>query len=99
MSILSKLVPIINIYGLSFPLRYKQKSKFTTNIGFILTILTLASIITVILIFLIQIFTYNDFSIIQNSEQTYGKKLLDLTKVPILIGFMNNLGHTNKIDP
>ena len=99
MSILSKLVPIINIYGLSFPLRYKQKSKFTTNIGFILTILTLASIITVILIFLIQIFTYNDFSIIQNSEQTYGKKLLDLTKVPILIGFMNNLGHPIKIDP
>ena len=99
MSFLSKLIPIINIYGLSFPLRYKQKSKFTTKIGFILTILTLISIITVILIFLIEIFTYNVFSIIQNSEQTYGKKILNLSKVPILIGFINNSGHPIKIDP
>ena len=99
MSFLSKLIPIINIYGLSFPLRYKQKSKFTTTIGFILTILTLVSIMTVILIFLIDIFTYDNFSIIQNSEQTYGKKILDLTEVPILIGVINNLGHPIKIDP
>ena len=87
MSFLRKLIELIDLYGLSVPLRYQQKSKFTTIVGFILSLLTILSIFTVLMIFIVDIFEHKDFQIIQNSEQIYGKKQVDFSKVPILIGF------------
>ena len=99
MSILQNFIDILDIYGLSVPLRYQQKSKYKTMVGFILSLLTMISIITVLMIFIVDIFNHKDFSIIHNSEQIYGKKQVDFSKVPILIGFINDSGRPVKIDP
>ncbi len=98
MSILRNLIELVDLYGLSVPLRYQQKSKFTTIVGFILSLLTIISILTVLMIFIIDIFNHKGFSIIQNSEQIYGKKQVDFSKVPILIGFINDSGRPVKIE-
>ena len=50
------------------------------------------------MIFIIDIFNHKGFSIIQNSEQIYGKKQVDFSKVPILIGFINDSGRPVKIE-
>ena len=99
MSFLRKLIELIDLYGLSVPLRYQQKSKFTTIVGFILSLLTILSIFTVLMIFIVDIFNHKGFSIVQNSEQIYGKKQVDFSKVPILIGFINDSGRPVKIEP
>ena len=99
MSFLKSLISIIDLYGLSVPLRYQQKSKFNTIIGATLSLITIISIFTVLLIFIVDIFEHKDFKIIQNSEQIYGKKQVDFSKVPILIGFINDSGRPVKIDP
>ena len=99
MSFLKSLISIIDLYGLSVPLRYQQKSKFNTIIGATLSLITIISIFTVLMIFIIDIFEHKEFKIIQNSEQIYGKKQVDFSKVPILIGFINDSGRPVKIDP
>ncbi len=99
MSILKTIINIIDLYGLSVPLRYQQKSKFNTIIGASLSLITIISIFTVLMIFIVDIFNHKDFKIIQNSEQIYGKKQVDFSKVPILIGFINDSGRPVKIDP
>ena len=99
MSILKTIINIIDLYGLSVPLRYQQKSKFNTIIGASLSLITIISIFTVLMIFTVDIFNHKDFKIIQNSEQIYGKKQVDFSKVPILIGFINDSGRPVKIDP
>jgi hypothetical protein len=80
MSILKTIINIIDLYGLSVPLRYQQKSKFNTIIGASLSLITIISIFTVLMIFIVDIFNHKDFKIIQNSEQIYGKKQVDFSK-------------------
>ena len=58
----------IDLYGLLFPLRYKAHYEFNTLCGISLSILTIITVIFVIILFLINNFSRNQFSIIQSSE-------------------------------
>jgi hypothetical protein len=89
---------IIDLYGLSIPLRYHQKEKFHTLYSSTLSLLTILGIFYVILKFTIIVLNYKEFSIIQNTEEILEKKLLDFSKIPILIGFINDGGRPIKID-
>ena len=98
MSILKQIFSLIDLYGLSIPLRYHKKVKFHTIYGATLSLLTILGIFYVILQFIIKIINKKEFSIIQNTEQILEKKLLNFSKVPILIGFINDGGRPIKID-
>ena len=80
----------IDLYGLLFPLRYKAHYEFNTLCGISLSILTIITVIFVIILFLINNFSRNQFSIIQSSEYVYEKKIINFSNVPILFGLFKN---------
>ena len=95
----NKLLKKMDLYGLNFPLRYKGKHEYNTLCGETLSIFTIIGIIIIVILFLIQSLARIRVSIIKNSEQLYEKKLLNFTRIPILIGFVNDGGVPVTIDP
>ena len=89
----------IDLYGLTFPLRYRRHKEYNTLCGITLSLLTIIGMSSVILFFIIQIFKRTEMSIISNTEHLYGKRLFDFSKNPFLIGYVNNEGRAVKIDP
>ena len=80
-------INIFNLYGLSFPLRYKNQTKFNTLIGFILTIISVIISIIGIFYFLIQLFNKNNFTLISSKEKI--DEDIDFSQVPLMIGLVN----------
>ena len=61
MSILKKIFRLIDLYGLSIPLRYHQKAKFDTIYGTTLSLLTILGVFYVILNFTIKILIIKNY--------------------------------------
>ena len=99
MSILNSLWELIDLYGYPIYLRYDRKPEYNTISSIIFTILTIISTTIVLFTYVIRLFQHKNFSIIKNSEQLYEKKLLNFTRIPILIGFVNDGGVPVTIDP
>ena len=93
------LIDTIDLYGLPISLRYRKKSKYNTICGFIFSVLTVLSTIIVLLFYFTKVLKHDYFSIIQNTEQLYDKKILNFSRVPLLIGFINDGGRPVEIDP
>ncbi len=93
------LIDKIDLYGLPISLRYRKKPKYNTICGYLFSILTLLSTITVLLFYIIKVLKHENFYIIQNTEQLYEKKILNFSRVPLLIGFINDGGRPVEIDP
>ena len=53
-----------DIYGVDFSLRYKNKEKFPTKIGIILSIISILGIIIISVKSLVEIFNKNNFSLV-----------------------------------
>ncbi len=90
---------LIDFFGLSVHLRYHKKTQYNTKFGFLFSIIAIISCLIVILYYCIRVFKHDNFSIIQNTEQLYGKKILNFSRVPLLIGFINDGGRPVEIDP
>ena len=88
----------IDLFSLNFPLHYKKQKSFNTLCGAILSMFSIFGIINIILLFIIQNYKRTRFSIISNINHLKGTKLLDFSKIPILIGFINDGGRPIKID-
>ena len=82
---------IIDIYGLSYSLRYNGSFRFQGLIGIILTIISFLSIIIISCIYLANIFKHKSFSIIVSENPIIGKKNIDLSEIPFMIGFLNGV--------
>ena len=95
---LRKLLNKLDLYGLSFPLRYKAHHEYNTLCGVTLSLLTIIIIAIVVVIFVVQTFRRSVVSVIHNSEQLYEKKILNFSRVPLLIGFINDGGRPVEID-
>ena len=89
---------IIDIYGLSVPLRYNKKTKYYTKFGHLFSLIAILSSLIVILYYCIKVFKHDNFSIIHNTKQLYGKQILNFSRVPLLIGFINDGGRPVEID-
>ena len=74
---------IIDIYGLSYSLRYNGSFRFQGLIGIILTIISFLSIIIISCIYLANIFKHKSFSIIVSENPIIGKKNIDLSEIPL----------------
>ena len=87
----SKLFTIlesVDIYGMPFLIRYKNRSKYSSTLGIIL------SLISIIIIF--SLFFYNFFELINHSTFTilnYAEKVkehsINLTNIPVMFGLVD----------
>ena len=93
------LLSKIDLYGLTFPLRFKNHKSYSTHIGITLSLVTIFGVASVVLFFLIKIFKKTEFSIISNTEHLYRKALFNFTHNPFLVGYVNNEGRAVEIDP
>ncbi len=89
----------IDLYGLTFPLKYKKHNSYNTLCGIALSLITIFGMSAVILFFIIKSFNRSDFSIITNTEHLYRKHLFNFTNNPFLVGYVNNEGRAVEIDP
>ena len=87
----------LDLYGLSFPLRYRNHKLYNTLCGIILSLITIFAIFAVFLYFLIKVINRYEMSIISNTEHLYIKRLFNFSNNPILIGFFKN-GEPIEID-
>ena len=93
------LLSKIDLYGLTFPLRFKKHKSYSTHIGITLSLVTIFGVASVVLFFLIKTFKKTEFSIISNTEHLYRKALFNFTNNPFLVGYVNNEGRAVEIDP
>ena len=89
----------IDLYGLTFPLRFKSHKSYSTPIGITLSLITIFGITGVVFFFIIKTFSKTEFSIISNTEHLYRKALFNFTNNPFLVGYVNNEGRAVEIDP
>ena len=89
----------IDLYGLTFPLRYRRHNAYNTLCGITLSLITIISMTVVVLFFLIKNIQRTEMSIISNTEHLYGKKLFNFSNNPFLAGYVNNDGRAVQIDP
>ena len=76
----------IDLYGLTFPLRFRKHNAYHTYCTIILSLITIIGISAIILYFLIKNFQRIDFSIITNTEHIYKKHLFSFINNPFLVG-------------
>ena len=78
----------INIYGMPFSIRYKNKTTFSSKIGIILSIITILIILSLTLYFLIELITHSSFTILFCNDRS---KLhsIDLSNIPIMFNFLD----------
>jgi hypothetical protein len=93
------LLKKVDLYGLSFPLRYEAHHEYNTVCGVTLSLTTIFGMTVIVLIFIVNNFKRKSVSVIQNSEQLYEKRILNFSRVPLLIGFVNDGGRPVAIDP
>jgi len=79
----------INIYGLSFPLRYRKSEKYSTISGIIFSILTFLIVISITIMYSLDLIYHTGFNIMLNYTPILKKTLIDFSKTPFMIGFVN----------
>ena len=89
----------IDLYGLTFPLRYKKHNSYNTLCGITLSLITIFGMTGILLFFIIKTFERTEMSIISNTEHLYEKKLFNFTDNPFLAGYVNKYGRAVEIDP
>ena len=88
---------LVDLYGLTFHLRYKKHKYYNTLCGIILSIISIFGLIVILSFFLIKIVNRKDMFLISNTENSHIKRLFNFSNNPILIGFFKN-GETIEID-
>ncbi len=85
-----------DFYGINFLFHYKKKEKFQTKLGLLLSLLTIIfSIIFIVIYFfdMINKKTFSLYSYLKNKDIT-----IDFSNIPIMIGIIDPLGNSKKID-
>ncbi len=96
---LKKLFKSINIYGVDFQLLYKKEDIFHTITGLILSIISFIIVISVSLIYTLELFDKTSFTLTTNTLQIGGEASIDFSNVPILLSFSDLNGTTKYLDP
>ena len=96
---LKKLFKSINIYGVDFQLLYKKEDIYHTIIGIILSIISFTIVISVSVIYTLELFDKTSFSLTTNTIQIGGEASIDFSNVPILLSFSDLNGTGKVLDP
>ena len=94
-----KIFKSINIYGVDFQLLYKKEDIFHTIIGIILSIISFILVISVSIIYTLELFDKTSFSLTTNTIQIGGEASIDFSNVPIFLSFSDLNGTTKILDP
>ena len=76
---LINLFDSIDIYGLNFPLRYKTKASYTSNLGIIFSIISYIILIIYSIICFIQLFYHKSFTILSDNDNSI-KNFINLSE-------------------
>ena len=78
----------LNIYGMPFSIRYKNKMTYTSKIGIILSIITILSISALIFYYFYQLITHSSFTVLLCNDKS---KLhsINLSNIPIMFSFLD----------
>ena len=88
-----------DLYGITIPLRFKNKSKYSTRLGMILSIFTYIFIILISIYFSQDLINKKNFSLVISEKNIeYGKKFIDISNTPILMRLMNFNGTLEDFD-
>ncbi len=83
----NKIYNIIDIYSQQFPLRFKNKEKYFTSLGFIMGLISIIFFIFLSISELKDIFLRKNFGIISNKEYSQYAKV-NLTNIPIFLFYL-----------
>ena len=78
----------LNIYGMPFSLRYKNKTTYTSTIGIILSLITILSITTLTFYYFYQLIMHSSFSILICNDKSKFHSI-NLSNIPIMFGFLD----------
>ena len=78
----------INIYGMPFSIRYKNKTTYTSTIGIILSLITILSITTIIFYYFYQLILHTSFSVLICNDKSKFHSI-NLSNIPIMFGFLD----------
>ena len=78
----------LNIYGMPFSIRYKNKMTYASKIGIILSIITILSISALIFYYFYQLITHSSFTVLLCNDKS---KLhsINLSNIPIMFSFLD----------
>jgi hypothetical protein len=88
----------IDLYGIDFPIRYKSHRKASSSISLILSIISYILILTLIIIYLREVYQHSSLNVIICQKYLFEKYLLDFSNVPIFLGIKNALNELQEID-
>ena len=79
----------INIYGLPFSIRYKNRSTYTSKTGIILSIFSIVFFTGFTFYYFLQLINHSSFTVLQcNDKSKYHS--INLTSIPVMFGFLNS---------
>ena len=78
----------LNIYGMPFSIRYKNKMTYTSKIGIILSIITILSITTLTFYYFYQLIMHSSFSVLICNDKSKFHSI-NLSDIPIMFGFLD----------
>ena len=87
-SLIFNILKSINIYGMPFSIRYKNKSTYISTLGIILSIITILSITSLFLYYFIELINHTNFTILSNNDKSK-EYSINLSNIPIMVGLMN----------
>ena len=82
-----------NFYGLNFPLRYKNETKFSSYLGITLSFLSIILLIIIVIKYGYDLLSYSNFTVIQSQKDLNREKIINFTDIPLMIGLCDNLGN------
>ena len=78
----------INIYGMPFSIRYKNKSTYVSGIGIILSLISFIIIFSLFLYYFLQLINHTSFTILNNNDKSK-EYSIDLSNIPIMFGLID----------
>ena len=98
MGFFSELYRNLDIYSISFPLRYKKEKEFKTNFGSIFGIISFILFFIIFILFYRSIVIHSNFTLVESTLMDSNEEY-DLKDVPLIIGLIGKNGDFLEYDP
>ena len=87
-----------DLYGIDFPIRYKNQRKASSLTSKIFSIISYIIILILILFYIIEIYNHTNLNIVICQKYLFENYLLNFSEIPILIGIKNMNNELEEID-
>ncbi len=98
MGFFSELYRNLDLYSISFPLRYKKEKEFKTNFGSIFGIISFILFFVIFILFFRSIIIHSNFTLVESTLVDSNEEY-DLKDIPLIIGILGKNGEFLEYDP